>query len=93
MSPLLQTSDHPALLQSYIWQDYDLHPSFPELNRFLEFWRKSIEGALHSVSVAHSRMIAPAEVRAIDGVFRLQYGALTGAWFRARRHAVAPFHH
>ena len=68
---LYRRPDHPWLLQTFVWQDYDLHPAFPELNRFLAFWRKSIEGALHSVSVAHSRLIAPAEIRAIDGVFRL----------------------
>ena len=63
--------DHPWLLQSYIWQAYDLCPKFPELQRFLEFWRTSLEGPLHSVTVAHSRLIQPAELRAIDGVFRL----------------------
>jgi uncharacterized protein Usg len=63
--------DHPWLLQTYVWQDYDLCPAFPELNRFLQFWQKSLEGALHSVTVAHSRLIKPAEIRAVDGVFRL----------------------
>jgi uncharacterized protein Usg len=63
--------DHPWLLQSYIWQDYDLCPSFPELQRFLDFWRRSLEGALHSVTVAHARLIRPAELRTIDGEFRL----------------------
>jgi len=42
--------DHPDLLQSFIWQKLDLAPDFPELRRFLEFWRRSIEGKLHSVS-------------------------------------------
>ncbi len=64
--------DHPWLLQSYVWQDYDLCPRFPELQRFLEFWRNSIEGRLHSVTVAHSRLIKPAEIRTVDGAFRLQ---------------------
>ncbi len=31
--------DHPWLLQSYVWQEYDLCPNFPELQRFLEFWQ------------------------------------------------------
>jgi uncharacterized protein Usg len=35
------------------------------------FWRKSLDGALHSVTVAHSRLIKPAELRAIGGEFRL----------------------
>jgi uncharacterized protein Usg len=63
--------DHPWLLQTYIWQDYDLCPDFPVLQGFLAFWQKKLEGPLHSVSVAHSRLIRPAELRAVDGVFRL----------------------
>ena len=68
---LYRRPDHPWLLQTYVWQEYDLCPHFPELNGFLEFWQKSIEGALHSITVAHSRLIKPAEIKAIGGVFRL----------------------
>ena len=63
--------DHPWLLQSYVWQEYDLRPIFPELQRFLGFWREKLDGALHSVTVAHSGLIKPAELKAIDGLFRL----------------------
>jgi uncharacterized protein Usg len=68
---LYRRPDHPWLLQSYVWQEYDLCPHFPELNRFLGFWRERLEGPLHSVTVAHARLIKPAEIRAIDGVFHL----------------------
>lgn len=63
--------DHPWLLQSFVWQQYDLYPDFPILQKFLAFWRERLEGPLHSVTVAHSRLIRPAEMRAIDGEFRL----------------------
>lgn len=63
--------DHPALLQSYTWQDYDLAPLFPELKKFLAFWERELEGALHSVRVAHNRLVRPAEWKAMDGLFRL----------------------
>jgi uncharacterized protein Usg len=63
--------DHLWLLQTYVWQDYDLWPNFPVLQGFLRFWQRQLEGPLHSVTVAHSRLVAPAELRAIDGVFRL----------------------
>jgi uncharacterized protein Usg len=63
--------DHPWLLQSYVWQNYDLCPKFPELKRFLAFWEEKLEGPLHSVMVAHSKLIKPAELRAIGGEFRL----------------------
>ncbi len=63
--------DHPWLLQSYVWQEYDLCPHFPVLNRFLGFWREQLEAPLHSVTVAHSRLIKPAEIKAIDGIFQV----------------------
>ena len=68
---LYRRPDHPWLLQTYVWQDYDLFPKFPELRRFLAFWIEKLEGPLHSVMVAHSRLIKPAELKAIDGEFRL----------------------
>ena len=68
---LYRFPDHPHLLQTYVWQDYDLCPRFPALNRFLAFWLVSLEGPLHSVTVAHSRLIKPAEIRRVDGEFQL----------------------
>jgi uncharacterized protein Usg len=57
---LYRRPDHPWLLQIYVWQAYDLCPAFPELQRFLDFWRESLEGELHSVMVVHFAMIRPA---------------------------------
>jgi uncharacterized protein Usg len=68
---LYRRPDHQWLLQSYVWQDYDLCPNFPALNKFLNFWLEKLEGPLHSVTVAHARLIKPAEIRAVDGEFRL----------------------
>jgi len=68
---LYRMPDHRSLLQTYVWQNYDLCPDFPELLGFLEFWQKSLEGVVHSVTVAHSRLIKPAEIKPVDGVFRL----------------------
>src|SRR3954463_2983972 len=55
--------DHPALLQSFIWQKFDLAPDFPELRKFLEFWSTNIEGKLHSVNVKQSIRTAPNRIR------------------------------
>jgi uncharacterized protein Usg len=41
------------------------------LKGFLEFWQKSLEDVLHSVTVAHSRLIKPAEIKPVDGLFWL----------------------
>jgi uncharacterized protein Usg len=68
---LYRRPDHQWLLQSFVWQNYDLFPKFPELRRFLAFWMETLEGPLHSVTVAHSRLIKPAELKAINGEFRL----------------------
>jgi len=61
--------DHPHLLQTYIWQDYDIAPRFPVLNRFIDFWRSKLEGPLHSVIYTHSRLIAPNEWLNVKGEF------------------------
>jgi uncharacterized protein Usg len=68
---LYRMPDHPSLLQTYVWQNYDLFPKFPALQDFLQFWQDKLEGPLYSVRVAHSKLIKPAELRAVDGVFRL----------------------
>src|SRR5215216_329856 len=68
---LYRMPDHPSLLQTYVWQNYDMFPKFPALQDFLAFWQEKLEGPLYSVTVAHSKLIKPAELRAVDGVFRL----------------------
>ncbi len=61
---LYRLPDHPALLQTYLWQDLDLAPVFPMLRKFLDFWTRELEGQLHSIRVASGGPIRPATVRA-----------------------------
>ncbi len=61
---LYRLPDHPAVLQSYLWQDLDLAPQFPVLRKFLDFWEREIEGKLYEVRVASAGLIKPAEIRA-----------------------------
>ncbi|HZH52435.1 MAG TPA: usg protein [Microvirga sp.] len=68
---LYRMPDHPTLLQTYIWQDYDLAPDFPVLLEFLHFWQRELAGPLHSVTVTHARLIRPAEIRTVDGEINL----------------------
>ena len=68
---LYHMPDHPSVLQSFIWQKHDLAPKFPELTRFLDFWKREIEGPLHSVRVASAALIKPAELKYANGVFLL----------------------
>ena len=68
---LYRLPDHAAILQTYVWQDYDLAPSFPEMNQFLKFWRETLEGPLHSVRYFHRQLIGASEYRALKGEFIL----------------------
>ena len=68
---LYRHPDRRWLLQTYVWQNYDLFPNFPALKDFLVFWEKKLEGPLFSVTIAHSSLIKPTEFRAVDGVLRL----------------------
>jgi uncharacterized protein Usg len=63
--------DHPSLLQTFIWQEYDLAPKFPKLIKFLDFWSRNIDGKLAQVRVASQSLIAPAEVKFVGAEFRL----------------------
>src|ERR1041385_9218914 len=47
---LYRMPDHPSLLQTYVWQDYDLFPRFPALKDFLQFWQEKLEGPLFRVT-------------------------------------------
>lgn len=46
---LYHLPDYPALLQTYIWQDFDYPPFFPHLSAFLRFWESSLEGKIEKV--------------------------------------------
>lgn len=60
---LYRMPDHPLFLQTYLWQNYDQAPYFPVLKRFLAFWERNLDGRLHSVTVASSRLVRPRELQ------------------------------
>ena len=68
---LYHMPDHPGLLQSFIWQHYDLAPEYPVLHRFLEYWRQNIEAVLHSVQVGRVQLIKPARMTHARASFQL----------------------
>lgn len=63
--------DHPALLQSFVWQHYDLQPEFPVLRRFLDYWVRHIEGKLHSVRVIRVSLFTQSSYQSVDQVFQI----------------------
>ena len=69
---LYHLPDHPHLLQTFVWQHFDIAPKFPELHKFIEFWRDKLDGPLHSVIYTHRRLISPSEWRNVTGELRLQ---------------------
>ena len=68
---LYRMPDHPSMLQTFLWQDFDIAPKFPALNKFLHFWETSLDGKLYKVRVASRALIADAELTLADGEFRL----------------------
>jgi uncharacterized protein Usg len=59
------------VLQTYIWQDLDIAPQYPVLNKFLDFWKRELDGPVHSVRVASSKLVTPGRYRRTSAVYRL----------------------
>lgn len=68
---LYHLPDHPDILQSYIWQDMDIAPRFPVLHKFLDFWCRELDGQVHSVRVASTKLIKPPSYRSPGAYLRL----------------------
>jgi uncharacterized protein Usg len=68
---LYRLPDYPSLLQTYVWQDYDVHPSFPRLSAFLDFWSRNLDGRLFRVTITHRRLLSPAVWRLARAEFSL----------------------
>lgn len=68
---LYHMPDHPKLLQTYIWQELDLAPYFPELKRFLDFWTSCLDGKLHSVRMESCGLITPPKWMNLECEFTL----------------------
>jgi uncharacterized protein Usg len=68
---LYRIPDFESVLQTYVWQDYDLAPDFPEMQKFLDYWQANLDGPLHWVRFTHQRLIGPNEWRRVDGEFKL----------------------
>lgn len=68
---LYHMPDHPGLLQSFIWQCYDIAPDFPEIHKFITFWQDNLDGPLHSVRVGQTEIITPGDARFADALYTL----------------------
>lgn len=62
--------DYRHVLNSFVWQDYDLAPDHQRLFAFIAYWQENIDGPLHSVRFVHRTLIGPGEWRNQVGGFR-----------------------
>jgi len=62
--------DFRHVLNSYVWQGYDLAPDFPKLFDFIDFWQRELDGPLHSVQFTHRKLISPGEWRNVTEEIR-----------------------
>ena len=63
--------DYKSVLNSFVWQDYDIAPDHPKLFKFIEFWHDEIEGPLHSVRFTHRKMLSGGRWENVVGEFQL----------------------
>ncbi len=66
---LYRMPDYRHVLNSFVWQDYDLAPDHDRLLAFIAYWHDNIEGPLHSVRFVHSKLVGPREWRHLVGEF------------------------
>lgn len=60
---LYHMPDHPSLIQTFVWQNFDLSPKYPQLMKFLKFWEDNLDGRLHSVTVGAMELISASEFK------------------------------
>jgi len=73
---LYRMPDHPALVQTFLWQDLDRwdddpRANFPRLRQFCEWWNANLDGAIVDVRVAAKQVISAGELRYVDTELRL----------------------
>lgn len=64
---LYRIPDFESVLQTFVWQDYDVAPEFPVMRKFLDFWQDKLDGPLHSIRYTHRRLIGANEWRLVSG--------------------------
>lgn len=68
---LYHMPDYPEFLQTFIWQEYDIAPKYPVLNKFLKFWHDNLDGKLHSVTIATQEIITPGDFKSYEAEYMI----------------------
>ena len=63
---LYSMPDYPRVLQTFLWQEYDIPPDFPRIMRFLEFWSHHIDGKLHSLQIVTAGHLVTPNARMVE---------------------------
>lgn len=63
--------DFQRVLNSFIWQAYDIGPDYPKMFGFIEFWQQKLDGPLHSVYFTHRKLLSSGEVRHVVGEYHI----------------------
>lgn len=68
---LYRIPDFESVLQTYVWQDYELAPHFSEMQKLLDCWQTNLDRPQHSVHYTHHRLIGPNELCSVEGELKL----------------------
>jgi len=73
---LYRMPDHPALVQTFLWQDMDRwhadpRLTYPRLRQFCKWWNANLDGAIVQVRVAAKQLVSAGEVRHVGIELRL----------------------
>lgn len=65
--------DAPSVLNTFVWQKYDIRPDFPVLFDFIHFWKREIEAPLNAVVFAHcARDVHPNDWRHAKAIYEIR---------------------
>jgi uncharacterized protein Usg len=73
---LYRMPDHPALFQTFVWQDMDRwhddpRLTYPRLRKFCDWWNANLDGPIVEVRVGATQVVAAGELRHVDTELRL----------------------
>ena len=73
---LYRMPDHPALFQTFVWQELDRWDDdprlrFPRLRKFCDWWQTNLDGPIVQVRVGAARVVTAGELRHANVALRL----------------------
>ena len=44
--------DYIHLIEEFSWQTLDIHPTYPRVNKFLDYWRQNINAVIADIEMS-----------------------------------------